>query len=48
MSTAIGADTHTGEPSERTSNIGTRLYIAPEVAISRSYDIKVGPSKGNS
>ena len=29
-----------GDPSERTSNIGTSLYIAPEVAISRSYNEK--------
>ena len=29
-----------GDPSERTSNIGTSMYIAPEVAISRSYNEK--------
>ena len=31
-------------PSERTSGIGTSLYIAPEVAASRSYDTKVNDS----
>lgn len=30
-----------GEPSERTSNIGTSLYIAPEVLLSKTYNEKV-------
>jgi translation initiation factor 2-alpha kinase 4 len=43
MTTVEAAAAPNGELdfSDRTSGIGTSLYIAPEVAISRSYNEKV-------
>jgi translation initiation factor 2-alpha kinase 4 len=38
---AASAPNGSMEESDRTSGIGTSLYIAPEVAISRSYNEKV-------